>query len=500
MPFKPPIPYPEPPGRDVVIGLDYFLGDSILGRKVKSVFLTVKSPQSMVIQGALAASSFLVQNLVDVETPYGALMPPSLYLVANAESGERKSSVQTHFFKKLEDLEQEQEQIYKRELEQYQVAMDVWKARKKELLRALTKVDDDLVYDYEATLRTMQAHQELMPKHPAYTGIRTLKDTTPEAAVDIFHRESVQSAILRSSEGEKILAGPAARKLSLWDSLWGGDYIKVDRKTTGSASVNPRLTLYIQAQPDIMQRFVEKKDGNARSIGFFARTLFTYPQTTQGLRIENEQRLEEIGHQKEVPEYDQRIEELFKLNLEANQNSEFERFKLKMTPDAKARWVVLFNDIERSIAPGGRFENAGDHASKLGDNILRLAAVLHCMENGIQGEIDRDTLEEAIRLGFAFSNEFMSYFRTVPQEERDYWALKQWMDQKVLEGRRYIKKSLIRQYGPNQLRNRERIEHILQIMVLNGEIQIGTFGKKIMIDLDPSLMQDNYALNMALMQ
>lgn len=450
----------------------------VIQDKIHQVWEATQAPLPMVVQGGLSVVSFLLQNLVDVEKPNGQIVPPLQFFVNVAVSGERKTTVDNQFFSVINELESELDQKYADEMRDYELALDIWKARKNGLLKEVAK------YGSEEAIEELYEHEKLKPSHPPRVGIRTLSDVTPAAALDLFDREAIKSTILRSSEGEEILSGHAAQKLSLWNSLWSGDPVRVDRKTSNSCVVSPRTTLYVQAQPSVMQRFVSKGGENARGIGFFARTHITFPATTQGMRP-----VREII---KIPNhgYDAWVKALFQHNIEAGKAPDFERTVIRFTHDAKGRWFVLANEIEREIRPGGRFEGFGDHASKLADNIARMAVLLHCVEFGLQGEVSLSTLTDATLLCFWFSNEFLRLFRTPTEEMQDYFALQGWLHQKRMEGHRYIRKNHIRQYGPNALRQGGKLNMLLNSMMAYGELQMKVFHKKTVIDLYPQVTDD----------
>lgn len=457
-------------------------GNGILQDKIYQVWEATQAPLPMVVQGGLAVASFLLQNLVDVEKPNGQCVPPNQYFVTVAASGERKTTVDGIFFQPIDKLEAELDRAYEEEVSEHKLTLTIWQARKSGLLREVVK------YGCQEAIEELYKHEKRKPQHPPRAGIRTLSNVTPAAAMDLFDREGIQSTILRSSEGEEILSGHAARQLSLWNSLWGGDPVRVDRKTSNSCVVSPRTTMYVQAQPSVMQRFVSKGGENARGIGFFARTHITYPETTQGMRPVKE--ILKMPNQA----YDTWVEELFQRNIEAGKSPDFKRTVIRFTNEAKGRWFVIANEIEREICPGGRFEGFGDHASKLADNIARMAVLLHCAEFGTTGEVSQRTLNDATMLCFWFSNEFLRLFQAPSEEQQDYLSLQSWFNQKRDEGFRYLRKNHVRKYCPNALRDAGKLNIILNIMQNNGEIRYGVFAKKTIIDLYPNYIDDQMLL------
>ncbi len=455
----------------------YIENSGAINTKILEVWDASQAPLPIVFQGGMSVMSFLLQNLVDVVKPNGQVVPPSQYFIAVAASGERKTTVDKMFYQKLERLESDYDQEYAKEVTDYELSHQVWVAVKKQRIRDIAQGKSD---DIEA----LYEHEQSKPEHPARVGIKTLTDTTPEAALDVFHRESVKSGILRSSEGEEVLGGHAVRKLSLWNSLWSADAVRVNRKTSASFTVAPRMTLFLQAQPSVMQRFVMKGGENARVIGLFARTLITFPASTQGSRPNNP--IQEVAND----DYDQLIEEFFEQNIIANTDPDFSRRRITFSLPAQERWFLVANAIEWEINPNGRFAGYGDHASKLADNIARLAVLLHCSRHGLEGEVSLETLEQAIGFSFWFSNEFLRLFNNTSEEQRDYFALQDWFNQKRQEGYRYLKKNHVRKYCPNALRDSGKLNIILNHMLNNGEIRIGVVDKKTIIDLYPSYMDD----------
>lgn len=156
----------------------------------------------------------------------------------------------------------------------------------------------------------------------------------------------------------------------------------------------------------------------------------------------------------------------------------------------------MANEIEREIRFGGRFEGFGDHASKLADNIARMAVLLHCAEFGLKGEVSLATLNDAILLCFWFSNEFVRLFRAPSEEQRDYLSLQDWFNQKRAEGYRYLRKNHVRKYCPNALRDAGKLNILQNTMQNNGEIIMAVFANKAIIDLYPNY-QDDQALLMS---
>lgn len=63
-------------------------------------------------------------------------------------------------------------------------------------------------------------------------------------------------------------------------------------------------------------------------------------------------------------------------------NPSTEKLIVELAPDAAEWWIATYNKIEAGLLEGGEFDRSKDHASKLSENITRVAALLHFFERG----------------------------------------------------------------------------------------------------------------------
>jgi hypothetical protein len=113
-----------------------------------------------------------------------------------------------------------------------------------------------------------------------------------------------------------------------------------------------------------------------------------------------------------------------------------------------------------------------------------MAAHFHWFE-GFEGDISRETLELAINTCFWYSNEFVRLFVPPPQEVVDAHELCGWFHQIQMSGQRYVRKNHIRQYGPNRVRDRRRLQAALDLLHVDGRIFFFTLGKVTCVDIAP---------------
>jgi hypothetical protein len=105
-----------------------------------------------------------------------------------------------------------------------------------------------------------------------------------------------------------------------------------------------------------------------------------------------------IGHRKIAPApVPDEVREAYR-NVARELSNVKQEHVLRLSDDADAALQVWEVEIERMLADGGNMEIMRDWGAKLAGATLRLAAVLHCIEYGPSGRIDRPALVAAIRI------------------------------------------------------------------------------------------------------
>ncbi|MGV2861018.1 MULTISPECIES: DUF3987 domain-containing protein [unclassified Pseudomonas] len=126
----------------------------------------------------------------------------------------------------------------------------------------------------------------------------------------------------------------------------------------------------------------------------------------------------------------------------------------------------------------------GDHASKLADNVARVAALFHFFEKR-GGDIAMETLEAAIDVCFWYSDEFLRMFASLPQEEIDAHELDAWLQLRREFGERFVAKNAILQKGPGQLRKVKRLDQAIEVLSSQGKVLLSKSGNVTYLDLFP---------------
>lgn len=165
-------------------------------------------------------------------------------------------------------------------------------------------------------------------------------------------------------------------------------------------------------------------------------------------------------------------------------NVENEKICLHFTPDAEQRWIKFYNDVESEMGLLGNLSDFKDYASKVAENMARIAALLHYF-NGDKDNISLAATNTAVKITLWFVNEYVRLF-SKPQEltllgsdaDELYWWIKEYCVKCFVP---YIRKTTILQYGPNRFRNRSKLNELLSTLYSQNRIYTEKRGKALFI-------------------
>ncbi len=449
---------------------------SILNSSFLEGRLVTQAPDSMVFLTMLSAMSVALQGLVDVETPVGKTCPVAISALTVAESGERKSTVENLFSKGLKRFQKEESErqktnlvLYKLKLEQYKMKVAFQKKR----------IDLDDEEQCNQLLAILQALEKERPIHPRLT-LHTFEDSTIEAFLNKLNG-NVPNGYLASSEGGVLLNSRAMLQTAKFNAIWSGDDVTIDRKTAASFTlVSARMTTYIMTQWSALERYLKKSKDDVRGNGYLSRFLVCIPLSNCGLRQSN-------GVKHPINNINTFNDRAYELLCESAELSDYsDRKVVRFTSEAKGIWFDIYNDIESKMGPGGMFEYAKDHASKLAENIARVAALIHCFDKPITEDISVGTLLEATYLVSYFSGQFMKAFCAPPKYLVDAENLMKWFLTYTNSGFRYVKRNHILQCGPYGTRKKQALDTVMDHLKSKGLFVELVVNRTRVIDLLPA--------------
>lgn len=435
----------------------------IMQPAVNETTLNLQCPYRLSQFGALGAACAVVQALADVRNPRGFIEPTSLIMVTRAASGEGKTASDGAFKRGMSKFETRQREKYEVAMKTFTEEMEIFNVTHQALANEVRRAMRDgggVEEAQEALLKYIRSK----PARPKLIRVN-YEDITPEALVAAME-ENFPAAALYSSEGAIILNGRASGALEKLCQTWSGGSLTVDRKGKGSIHLEwLRLMLALMVQPEPFTRYLAGKGQKAMEIGFWARALVCDAGTTQGTRIVHDG----TSSWTNCEIFALRVEELLNKAADVVGKDGYQPEVLELSSEAAAHWLSIHNEVEKENCPGGRYEGAGDHASRHSSNIVRVAAVLHYFE-GFEGVISLETLKIAQVICEDSSADYLKVFVPPPQNEQDAILLNEWFDTFRKKNYDGVPKNHARQCCPGVLRKDGRFYAALQNLIDKGVV------------------------------
>jgi len=453
----------------------------------------VQAPTALVAASALAALSVAAQGLIDVRRDRQLVGPVSLYMLAVAESGERKTTCDRIFSAPLRDWERDRVRDAAGEQTAFDSASAVYEAKRTGLLEAIRRKRRDAgdTDDEEAALH------ELARDAPQAVAVPRLlyADATPEALAQALASGWPSGAVL-SAEAGAVLGGHGMgyetilRNLALLNVLWDGGEIAVDRRTRPSFRLRERrLTFGLMAQPATLRGFLERAGTLPRGSGFIARFLIAWPESTQGTRRYRSA----PAAMPAVARFGQRIRGLLDIGLTLDAQGGVQPAVLDLAPAAHATWVRAHDAIERALGPSGDYADIRDVASKAAENLARLAALFHALEHGPQGAIGDAAVRSAELIVTWHLHEARRLLADLdmPPDLATALRLDAWLRgeaQRIGDNR--IPTTRIYQYGPAGVRDSKAFRTVLALLAERGRARLLGEGRRRFVLINPGLCDD----------
>jgi len=459
---------------------------------IDDVAATTQAPFAMCATSALAALSVAGQGHIDVQRNNQLKGPTSLFALIIAESGERKSTVDKFFTRAILRYEKEQAEVMKPEIKKYTAELMAWTAKKNGIQESIKYAAKNAQPTLEDTNRLIEieAGQPIAPKVPTFI----FGDATPEALIYELHKNWPSGGVI-SSEGGTVFgshgmsADTVMRNLATQNILWDGGELKISRKTSESFTIRgARLTVCVAVQHPVLAEFLAKAGDIARGSGFLARFLVAWPESTQG----NRPYIEPSGTLRGLDAYDARITALLnqQLNFDETGNG-LEPQLLTLSSGAKKYWVDFYNLIEKEIKSTGTLATVKDVASKVADNGARLSGLFHCYEYGLDGQISVESMQAACNIVMWHLNESRRLLGELAQDPAISMAAKLdgWLIARCnVRGTNQILLREILQGGPNILRDKRKLEPILDELIDSDRARRVKTGRKELVYVNPALL------------
>ena len=457
---------------------------------VQEVAGFVKAPIPLIATSALAALSLAIQAHTDVERADKLTGPSSLFLLAIADSGERKSTCDSFFTKAIRDYEERERVLAKPVLKDYKADIEAWDGKRggiKEKIRQLAK-EKKPTAEMESAMRNLEHDKPKPPRIPRLT----YADATPESLAYSLAMEwpsggvvSPEAGIVFGSHG--MGKDSVMRNLATLNQLWDGNPLRIDRRTSDSFSVQgARLTMALQVQETTIRAFFDSTKGLARGTGFLARFLVSWPASTQGTRNFTEA----PANWPALATFNNRLTAILNRPAPIDDDGALSPAMLKLSPEAKAAWVTFHDAIESELSTGRELYDVRDVASKTADNAARLAALFHTFTGSI-GPIDIEAMESAARLTYWHLTEARRFLGelAMPAELANPMRLESWMlDYCRRERTDSVPTRDVQRCGPGGLRDKAAFKEAVTELAELGRARLVQDGKKRLVQINPDLL------------
>jgi putative DNA primase/helicase len=452
-----------------------------------------KAPFALVASCALASLSLAGQAHVNIKRDDKLIGPVSLFFLTIADSGERKSTCDGFFMQAIRDYEFEQAELAKPKVHRYKMEYSIWKTKVEGLNAKIRKLignvkNENELHNLENLLFELEHQQPSSPQIPRYI----YSDVTPESLKKNLATIWPSAGII-SSEGGIVFGGHSMgkdsvmRNFATYNCGWDGKGIPTDRISSDSFNIEEvRLTMSIQVQKETLKEFTSRYGELTRGIGFFARVLIAWPDSTQGTRFYT-------GSPEKWPSleaFNRIISNILNFPSPVTQEGKLNPRIMCLDKEAKLSWIKFHDAIESKLAEGGAFYDVRDVASKAADNAVRLACLFHLVDIGLDGEVSKISLDKASEIVLWHLKEAQRVFGKLAMSPEllnakslENYCINYCSTQKTNS----IPKSLLLQLGPNVLRKKETLDAAIVILEELNRVKIKKEGKTAYIEINPNL-------------
>ena len=420
-------------------------------------------PVSLAAQSVLAAASLAAQGFVNVETITGRIVPVSLFLFSVAASGDRKSTSDNLASAPVKDREEQLAVSYEQRRHEYSIDEAAFKAATGKAKGGTNKTRDEIRKQLEACGK---------PPVPPVQPLLTVDEPTGPGIQRLF-AEAMPALGLFSDEGATFLGGWSMQEENqaatggMLSKLWDGSPIKrvrADKENGTQILYGRRLCLHLMVQPNIAGNLLGNEA--VRNQGLLSRILVAAPKSLKGTRFWVEP---SEDHRENLAKYQARLGRLLATEFSYRDPTTraLDLAVVKLSPEAKAKLIEFSDHCERQLAPGGKYEQIADFASKMTENATRIAATLGYFEGG-RKLVDEGLSVRAVGAGIAlmefYASEAVRLYGTsaLDDDTANAAALIDWIRKRGLEavGLRFLNRR-----GPTATRSAPKLKRAIDILI-----------------------------------
>lgn len=400
-----------------------------------------QSTYEMVVPVMLAGMSAAVQGVADVKTPYGDVMPVSLFTCVIARSGDRKSSVLKKVMEGFEDFE-----------------------RGRLTSHVMPGFGDQ---------ERLKHHQFL------------IEDATSKGVIDIF-KEGAHSLFYALDEAALLFKNLDMPSLC---KRFDGSAINEVSRTRGVTMLHDRrVALCILTQDVTFERFKSKKGDLLVESGLMPRMLVSQAtsQSSSSAWMPNPTSAEPLEHHA----FHQRVKDLMREYAKSLGRPEIQRQHIKFSPCVALLWEQYVLQAEVLVGPYGDWGDVRAFVRRSGELVSRVAAVLQYFVDP-QQDVQQWAAKSAMEIVAWHLCEAKRIFGEESLEVKFQKDVACFYDYLLRNARRTgkwsVARSEVHRYGPAAVRNADMLSMAIAQLTLAGKLFENTLDrKKFLWIVDPS--------------
>jgi len=458
---------------------------------VAEVLAYSKTPLEMIATSALTACAACVQANYDVARDSMLQSPTSLYSLVLADSGERKTAVDKLFMAPIHAYDKHHKEEGVKQLKAYERAFNTWEIVHRALSANLTKaVKDGDSKATESAQKKLEASALQKPSEPRVP-VLLMEDATQEAIIQRLVKKW-PIGYLATAEGGSFFGGHGMRdetimhNLAMFNSRWDGGRSRVDRATATPLDVDGvRLSSFIMVQPSVLADFMRSAGELARGSGFLARFLFTWPKSTQGDRpYSSPEQMPALAKLHDV------MRGLLDNAPPLSDMHQVEPHMLEMSAHGFEAWRDVYDTIEARLKQHCEYSDIRDSASKAAENVARIAAVFHAVEER-SGKIQADSIMAAAEVVIYHLREVQRLFDgvTVSEPLQLARALEDWIVGRAGVGTSTSLSDILQFHPSTKLRKKDARNSAIDLLTDYGRARVVMDGRTKMIELNPLILE-----------
>ncbi len=403
---------------------------SMLINFAQQVVAATQSSYEMVVPVMLAGMSAAVQGVADVKTPYGEVMPVSLFSCVIAKSGDRKSSVLKKVMQGFKDFER-------------------------------GRFSECLMPGFEE----LKSHQFL------------IEDATNKGVTDIFKGGAYS---LFYSLDEAALLFKNLDMPSLCKRFDGSPINEVSRTQGVTFLHDRRVALCMLTQDVTFERFLSKKGELLVESGLMPRMLISSAsmQSNAGRWISAPHSEESLDSHA----FHKRVQELMIAYSKSIGSAEVHRHQIGFSPQVALVWERYTNQIESLIIPGSAWDDIRAFMRRSAELVCRVAAVLHYFSGPTLDGIKPWEVESAIQIVIWHLHEAKRIFGEEAEDIKfkrnvdDFY--KYLLRKSYKTGDKVFSRSEILRCAPANMRSANSLDAAIAVLMREGKVFESVAGRK----------------------